>query len=235
MVTIRSFISSLVNDLKALNIDQWISPKFLYSKSIDTTKNFLKKDNSSNLMLYSQIEGWSVLPCIEMEVADLATCGLDTYICTKVMKSKKRLPEIYTSKVAPLIKEIASVDYSKTYSYIKTFNQWKNTQKREFLSKRYFLISDGYLYIPIGNKDGIESPETVVMTCYAVDKQEVDSFNGITACKKFADYELTIPPYLIDDVKKDVLNNLRQIYLQVQEDTLPNTNSLEKVNQKSIG
>lgn len=234
-MTIRQFTSNILTTLKADSIDNWLSPKYIYEESLTVTKNYLKKDNSSNLMLYSQIEGWSVLSCIEMEVGDLASCGLDVSVCTKVMKSKKRLPEIYTSKVAPLIKEVASVDYSKTYTYIKTFNQWKNTQKREFISKRYFVISDGYLFIPIGKKDNIESPEVVVMNCYAVSKQEVDVFNGVESCKKFADYELVIPSYLIDDVKTSILNSLRQVYLQVQEDAMPNLNSQEKSNPKTLG
>lgn len=234
-MTIRQFTSNILTTLKADSIDNWLSPKYIYEESLTVTKNYLKKDNSSNLMLYSQIEGWSVLPCIEMEVGDLASCGLDVSVCTKVMKSKKRLPEIYTSKVAPLIKEVASVDYSKTYTYIKTFNQWKNTQKREFISKRYFVISDGYLFIPIGKKDNIESPEVVVMNCYAVSKQEVDVFNGVESCRKFADYELVIPSYLIDDVKTSILNSLRQVYLQIQEDAMPNLNSQEKSNPKTLG
>lgn len=233
--SIRDFVSSLNTDLKALNIDMWVSPSYLYTKAVDIISDFLKKDNSSNLMIYSQEEGWSVLPKIEMEEIPLASCGLDVYICNKVMKSKKRLPAIYTSKVAPIIKEIASVDYTNTYSYKKTFNQWKATQKAEFISKRYYLIIDGYLYIPVGKKDGVESPQITTATIYAVSKKEVDEFNGVTTCKKMADYELVAPSYLINDVKKEILNQMRSMYAQTQTDNLPNQNDAEKTNQKTVG
>ncbi len=233
--SIRDFVSDVSNDLKALNIDAWISPKVIYEKGLDITADFLKKDNSSNLVLYTQVENWMELPCIEMEEIPLTSCGLDVYICSKVMKSKKKLPDILTSKVSPLIKEVASTDYSKTYNYISSFTKWKNTQKQEFISKRYFLILEGYLYIPIGKKDGVESPEKVTMTAYFREEQQVEEFNNGKQCKKLADYTFICPSYLINDVKKETFNQFRQIYLQIQSDDLPNMSSTEKTNPKNIG
>lgn len=233
--TIREFVSDVNADLKASNIDNWISPKAIYEKAKDIISDFLKKDNSSNLALYTQEEGWSQLPCVEMEEYPLASCGLDINICQKVMKSKKRLPELYTSKVAPLIKEVASINYGNTYNYIKSFSQWKSTQKREFISKRYFVIIDGYLYIPVGKNDTVSNPEKVNFTGYFQDKQQVDEFNNGKSCKKIADYEMVIPSYLLNDVKKEILNQFRSVYLQIRTDELPNMNTNEITNQKTVG
>lgn len=233
--TIREFISDINNDLKANSIDSWISPVFIYSKAKDIIADFLKKDNSSNLTIYSQEENWSHIPCIDMYEVPLQSCGLDISLCQRVMKSKKRLPNLLTSKVAPLIKEVASIDYSKTYSYIKSFSQWKNTQKQEFISKRYFLIIDGYLYIPIGKKDVEGSPEKVTLTGYFQEKSQVDEFINGKQCKKLADYDIVCPSFLLNDVRKEVLNQIRSVYLQVREDSLPNLSGNEITNPKTVG
>lgn len=231
--SIRSFTSDILTELRSQDIDSWISPQSIFSKAVSITQNFLKKDNSSNLMIANQVEGWSNLPAIEMEEVPLVSCGLDIYICNRVMKSVKKLPDFYTSKVAPLIREVASADYSKTYNYIKSFSEWKNTQKQEFISKRYFLIINGYLYIPVGKKDIDGSPEVVTLTGYCPYLNQVDEFNNGAVCKKIADYDFVCPSYLQDDVKKEIINQYRSAYLQVVPDTYPNLSQIDKTNNKN--
>jgi hypothetical protein len=242
MPTIRQFISDVTNDLKALSIDSFIPPKFIYSKAQDITADFLKKDNSSNKLIYKLTDGWSELTCIDMEEVPVTQCpDLNLNICQKLMKSKYQIPSLFNSKFGGIIRSASSVTFDMFYELTNP-RQWKAIQKRQDKdrSKRYFFFIDGYIYIPVDKKDNMQSPEQIRIDGYFKNKKEVDDFNikGCVSCKsnckKFLDYEMVIPSYLINDVKKEFLNQAR-VYLQIPSDDLPNLSSNEKTNQRAIG
>lgn len=242
MATIREFISDINNSIKALNLDDWISPKFVYSQAQSVIADFLKKDVQSNRNLYKIVEGWTEIPCLEMISVPVTSCGdID---CQRLMRSKDRLPAIYSSKFGPIIKSVISLNAGTIYFPAQSLQQWNAKNKRPFKKDKYYVFIDGYLYIPIP-KGEFESPEQVRLEAYFKDKAAVDKFiksmNTLNSnckdcknCNKFLDYEMVIPFYLETSVKNQVLNDLRNTYLQINQDSYPNNNQEDKTNQRDL-
>ncbi len=237
-LSIRGFISLIQNKIKALGIDDYISPRFIYNESVAITSNFLKKEVSSNKLLYKNSSGWTEIENLKMVEVPISDCGLNN--CFKLMRSECKLPSMYNSKFGAIIKQVSSLNFSQDYQNIYSPKQYIATTKREFQGNmRYFFILNDFLYIPIQtNKQS--SPELVRIEAYFVSKYEVSQFvnkmnedcsdckKNVDVCKSLLDYEITIPDFLVDDVKNSLINLLAQTYLKLPIDPYPNMNPLEK-------
>jgi len=241
MTTIRQYISTLANSVKALSIDDFISPKFLYNLSQQAIADFLKKDNSASRLTFKLTQGWTEIPNLPMVEVDVTECNLGAKTCVKLMRSKYRLPSIYESKFGPIVKQVMSLNFATLYNPIFTPKQYEAATKRQYGKDRYYFILDGYLYIPVRKlEEG--SPEIVRIEAYFKDKWEVAQFinkiNGscescksdIDECKPRLSYEMVIPMHLENEVKQYVISQIASIYLKVTPDELPNMNQ----NQKNI-
>ena len=232
-MTVRDFLTDISNSLKSVSLDSFIAPKWIYLKAQSIISDFIKKDNSSNKLLYKLSTGWSQLSCIDMIEVPVTSCDIDVFLCQKLMRSKHKIPDIYQTKFGPLIKEVSTIDYSKSYDPIFSPRLWKNTQLREFKSKKYYFFIDGYLYIPIPKGDN-SNPEKITAQIYPKNLKDVDVFNAYkecqsckkapVICKSILDYDMVVPDYLESDVKKETLNQILQSYGRVTPDELPNLN-----------
>jgi len=232
-MTVRDFLTDVSNSLRSVSLDNFIPPKWLYLKAQSIISDFIKKDNSSNKLLYKLSTGWSSLDCIDMIEVPVTSCDIDVYLCQKLMRSKYKLPDVYQTKFGALIREVTTIDYSASYEPVFSPRLWKNTQLREFKSKKYYFIIDNYLYIPIPKGDS-STPEKITAQIYPKNLKDVDVFNSFVECQSckeqksicasILDYEMVVPDYLESDVKKEVLNQILQSYGKLVPDELPNLN-----------
>ena len=242
MPSIRQFTSDISNQLKANSLDDFISPKFIYSLSQSVIADFLKKDTSANRLSFKIIEGWSEIPNLPMIEVDITECNLGVIQCKKLMRSKYQLPEMYESKFGGLIKQVMALNLATEYKNIFSPKQWEVASKREFGNDRYYFFLNNYLYIPIkGNNQA--SPEIVRIEAYFKNKWDVDQLIykissscadcklSVDKCKPFLDYQMVIPFFLENDVKKEIVNYLLKSK-QIVEDALPDLNNLNKTNQR---
>lgn len=242
MTSIRSYISDINNSLKAVNLDGFFPPKYLFIKTQSITADFIKKDNTSNKMLYKS-QGWLPLNCVIMEEVPVTTCNVNVYLCQKLLKSKYRIPQIFESRYGALVRQVTSIDFSNSYEPVFSAKLWTNTQKREFKSKKYYFIEDGYIFIPIP-KGELSTPSIITMDIYPKSTKEVDIFNSIQdcgsckpdeqICKSILDYDISLPLYLEDDVKKELVLQLLGSYEKLQKDEYPNLNQLDPTNQRDL-
>ena len=234
MITNRQFISDITNDIKALSIDDFVSPKFIFNKGVAIVEDFIKKDE--NFQLINLTEGWKEAECIQMQEVPVTQCDLDTMICAKLMRSKCRIPDTYSMKNRKLIRTVASVNFSNFYEPT-TPKGWRSIQKRRDKSnKKYFFWIDGYIFIPVAKGDAISSPDQIRIEAYFQKPWEVDSMNGCscnknTECVKPLDYNFVCPNYLLNAVKLETTKQLAQVYLKVQQDTNPDLNQNNKNQQ----
>ena len=107
-------------------------------------------------------------------------------------------------------------------------------------TKRYYFFLNDFLYIPIA-KGGTDSPQEIRIEAYFKHKYEVWKYNNAhnpdcpgcdNKCKPFMDYDLVIPSYLEDDVKKEVVNQIASVYLKITPNDYNNMNSSEKNSQQ---
>jgi len=239
---IIQFISDVSNTLKANNLDDFISPRYIYNSAQSIIADFLKKENNSNRLTFKVIEGWSEIPNIPMIEVGISECNLGVNTCQKLMRSKYQLPEMYESKFGGLIKQVMSLNLGTDYKNVYSPKQYVAASKREFGNGRYFFFLNNYLYIPVKTKEE-GSPEICRMEAYFKNKWDVDQYIvkiesecadcniSVDKCKRFLDYQMVIPFGLENDVKKELLNILLKSK-QIQSDNYPNLNDLDKTNQR---
>ena len=242
MSSVRSFISDISNELKANSVDDFISPKFIYSLGQSIIADFLKKDNSSNRLNFKIIEGWTEISALPMMEVPITECNLGINQCKKLMRSKYQLPEMYESKFGGLIKQVMALNLATEYKNVFSPKQWEAASKRQYGNDRYFFFLNNYLYIPIkGIKE--PSPELVRIEAYFKNKWEVDQLiskinnscndckQDVEKCKPFLDYQMVIPFHLENDVKKEIVGYLLKSK-QIVQDELPDLSSNNKTNQR---
>jgi hypothetical protein len=243
----RQFVSDTLSMLRAENLDDFISPPFIISEARSIIADFIKKSNDATKRISKLSEGWSVLPCVKMVEVPIAECvDVDVRLCAKLMRSEKQLPSTYTFTNGDIIKGVSSINLNCFYDLV-TPRQWNAIQKREYQDKNkfYYFFRNGYLYIPIP-KTQIFGPEEVTVEAYFKDKYQVHLFNTYESpcvecpqpepidCLKPLDFQLVMPFYMENDVKKELISRLAKIYKGIQPDEYPNLNSSDKNNQRDL-
>lgn len=229
----REIISEVRNSLRAASLDDWIPGKFIYFKLKGLAALFIKRE-ADEKRLFRYTELWATIKCLEMVEDDLVNCcDITIPNCTKVMRSKEKLPEIYSTRYGYLL-NVTSVDYDKDYIPV-TPQQYKYTKSREFndTRKRYYWLENGYLIIP----DSMVSVVTV--KAMFTNKAEALKLNmcdnaETTDCPNFMDQEFVAPEHLLQDIKNAAVLDILGTNRRMQQDELSNLNSNEKSNPTSI-
>jgi hypothetical protein len=227
----REIISEVRNSLRAASLDDWIPAKFIFFKLKGIASLFIKRE-ADDKRLFRYTELWATIKCLEMEEEDLVNCcDITIPNCTKVMRSKEKLPEVYSTRFGYLM-NVTSVDYDRDYIPTNP-QQYKYTKSREFIDKRkrYYWIENGHLVIP----DSLVSVVTVkAMFTNKAEALRLDNCTETNDCIRFLDQEFVAPEHLLQNIKNaavlDILNTNRKI----PQDELSNLNSNEKSNPVSI-
>ena len=237
MATNRTFISNVWNDLKALNIDQWISPKFIFQRAEEIASTFIKEENDSR-RIYKLSEGWSEIECMPLIEVPITTCPeLNTYICKRLMRTKYKIPQNHSTRYGNLIKHVASVTFGQFYNLV-TPKQYRAIMQREFVDPRqkYYFFIGNFIYVP----DSFV--ESVRIEAYFKHPWEVTELNNMNceSCetdeciKSPLDYEFVAPDYLTYKIKAQLLKELASIHEAVKEDASPNLDSNLKTKTQKI-
>lgn len=232
MQTVREVISEVRNDLRANSIDEWVPSKYIHSKLKGAASLFIKRE-ADDRRLQKYLDIWTVIECLEMEEIPLIQCcNIDIPNCKTVMRSKKKLPDIYSTRYGYAM-TISSVDYERDY-LATTPREYKYNMNREFVdrSKRYFWIENGHLIIPGSMVQNVRVRAIFVDKAAAVRLNTCGDEN--TGCVNFLDQEFVVPEHLLKNVKDATTSAILNSYKQLQPDELPNQNANEKTNPAKI-
>jgi len=231
MQTVREVISEVRTDLRANSVDEWLPSKYIHSKLQSTASLFIKREaDDRRLQRYQDL--WVEIDCLEMEEIPLIQCcDLDIPNCKTVMRSKKKLPDTYSTRYGYAL-TISSVDYDRDY-IPTTPREYKYIQLREYQdkTKRYYWIENGHLIIP-GSM-----VQNVRVRGMFVNKAEALRFNVCGddgGCINFLDQEFIAPEHLLKNIKDATVAAILGSNKQLQTDELPNLNSNEKTNPTKI-
>lgn len=227
--TNRQVISDIIEDLRAKNLDDKVSKRYIHNKLRDYAALFIKRDSDIRRLL-NLSDIWTEVQCVELCEAPLSDCcNEDIPQCNLVMKSVKKLPEVYETIYKELI-QVFNPLFAKEFKQI-TPQEYKDIVNREFKDKRikYFWISNGYLVIP----DSLVSVVTLrgVFANPAEAKRMSSSYNDEDKCVGILDQPFVCPDYLIPVVKDETLNNLFKFYKRNVLDETPNLNTNIKLNK----
>lgn len=223
-LTNRQIISDIVNDLRAVNLDDRVPKRFIFNKLRDYAAMHIKRDaDARRLLLISDI--WTEVQCVELcETPLVDCCAIDIPGCKTVMKSVKKIPEVYETLYRELL-QVFNPHYSKAFIATDP-NGYRNIINREFVDKRlkYFWLSNGYLIIP----DAIV--ETVTIRGVFANPAQAMKLNSCAEgsddeCISLLDQPFVCPDYLLSVVKQSALQDLFSYYKRVVLDEKPNLNT----------
>lgn len=227
-LTNRQIISDIVSDLRANNIDDRVSKRYILNKLRDFAALFIKRDADSRRLL-SISDLWTEVPCVEFcEVPLVDCCNIDIPSCKTVMRSVKPIPETYETMYKELL-QIFNPEFAKEFRQI-TAQEYRDVTTREFIDKRikYFWLSNGYIIIP----DALVRIATIrgVFVNPAEAKKLSACAESDETCPALLDQPFVCPDYLLPVVKQEVLKDLFNFYKRNVLDESPNINTNKKVN-----
>jgi hypothetical protein len=229
-LTNRQIISDIIIDLRAVNLDEKVSKRYILNKLRNFAALFIKRDAEAR-KLQGISDLWTEVQCVELREAPLIECcDIDIPNCVTVMKSKYKIPATYETLYKEML-EVHNPLYAKEFKQIAP-KEYKDIKLREFQDKRikYYWFSNGFLIIP----DSLV--ETVTLRGAFVNPAEALKLNSCAsqdnACISLLDQPFVCPDYLVPVVKQETLKDLFSFYKRNVLDENPNLNTNIKVNER---
>lgn len=145
---IRELISAVKHNLNSLTLDSYVSGEYIYKTALSISKLLIKRESDSR-KLFKNTSNFTHIDCVEMEEMPLSDCvGISLQKCKKIMKSKKPIPEVFSSSYGSII-FVFNLDRSKDYIEVSPIT-YKSILNQEYKSKKkgYFWIENNHLVIP---------------------------------------------------------------------------------------
>lgn len=232
----KEIVSEIVNDLRALNIDDHISSRYVLSKLKGFLALYIKRENDQR-RLYNYDNIWLTVPCVKMIPSnDVECCGIRIPKCKTWMRSEKPIPELYLTGFGPAFKEVQSMRGDIIY-YKSTVRDFEKASKRRWKSKetKYFWLENGHLVIPDSEI------EYVTIIGYFKDRKKAKLLSECPekmcdtqdiTCLLPMEEEFDCPDHLLAQIKQDTITNLFNFYKRVVVDDIPNLSTNQKANNK---
>jgi hypothetical protein len=233
MLTNREFYSAVINDLRAVNIDSWLSPVFVLDKGRAVFGDFIKKSNDVEQSLYKVSEVWFEIDCLPLIEVPVSQCDIGINSCKKLMKTVDAIPDTFDSRYGNLIRNVSSVNFSNFYEPT-TPKGYKDIQKRKDQSKtNYYFFLNNHIYIPVKE---ITAPEIIRISLIPLKSWGVIELNAknnsCTDCKqeclKRLDTPFVCSESLLNAVKKETVLQIAQIYSKMVPDTYSNNDNNQR-------
>ena len=206
--------SRIINTFKALSKDVRLSRRYVL-KMLQNKATFYISQKLSDKSLFREMNLYKILDCFEMEKIDIYKCDIIEFrSCKKLMKSKKKLPDLIFSKYGSSILEVTSLDGEYLFKAITPVQYRMNKQRAgNNINKQFFYIKDGYLYIP-DSEIAVVSLSLITLELY--DLEQCSSCSK-EKCKSAWEFEFIVPDKLLEVVISETLKEL-SINRQIQED-----------------
>lgn len=228
-LTNRQIISDIVSDLRANDLDDRVSRRWILNKLRDYAALYIKRDAEAR-RLFGLADLWVDVPCVELcEAPIVDCCEVDIPGCKTVMRSIKEIPQTYETLYREMI-QVFNVEYAKEFRQI-TPQEYKNIIVREFKDPRikYFWIQNKHLIVP----DSLVKAVTV--RGVFINPNDAKKLNSCLTeeeqCSPMLDQPFICPDYLLAVVKSETLKDLYNFYKRSVVDENPNVNTNIKVNE----
>ena len=263
-MTNREIISEVVGDLRALQVDDRVSERYVLTKLKNVNALLLKRENDT-LRLYDDNNVWFPIECLQMEELDPKAypdgCR-GTNVINKIYNYTRSLypiPQIYSSKVGPLIREVQTLDDAGTYQPT-TPTEYARIVQREFQNpniRYYWFDGLGRLVIPNSatrmvtmtasfrepwkamlidacNPTSVTTVSTVP-TGNSCDTSSISTTTTSNTCPAPLDDPFLCPTHLIGTVKELATKDLFDFYKRNITDPVPDDDNNSKQDRKNNG
>lgn len=217
---LRTILSELATDVKALSLDDHISFRYLHSKFSSKLDYFLRLEAKSR-EIFKDFTLWKSIDCIELVEVATNPCGfIDA--CKTVKRSSIKIPEAYNTNWGQLIK-VLTIDGSVEFKPIKS------SDLKDYLNREYGGIPNVYwmenqrIYIPNTTLDSVKAL-IIPKNSIEVDKMNCEE----NPCASILDGIINYPEYLITLAKQEVLKEISGVYVRMVEDEKGDDNTNRK-------
>lgn len=224
-MTYGEAISRVVNSLNSISKDVRV-PKRLVLNILKTVGEFLVSQKMRDKTLYRETNTFKWLHCVELEPDDVVKCPIVEFRrCDSIMKSKKPLPKIVSSRYGEAILKVVSIDGNNEYkpTLLTTYNNSKKIRNANKFKGGKYYIKDRYLYLP---DTEVEVVDMLVLTLDE-DYEEACGCKEDMECKSVWDTELPLPDKLANVVIAETIKEVG-MRLSVPTEENPNLDSNQK-------
>lgn len=210
MLTFRQVISDIIDDLKAVNLDDRISYRFIVSKFNSEIGYFLRLEAKSRE--FAKLQNlWKPIKCFKLKEVGLGECSIVDQ-CTTLLRSEEKVPKVFDTNYGLLLKVLTADGRTSIPLIANSSEAADYTNRRWGKVQNLCYLEDDYLYFPDSTLESIK------LLLIPMDPYEVDKANGSTGCSFPLDAEIPYPKYLVTLAKREVLNQLAGITKRVVED-----------------
>lgn len=229
-MTNKQIISEVVNDLRALQCDDHISERFILNKLRIYNSLLLKRENEQ-FRLYDDNNVWFPISCLQMEyiTSSVVPDGSNSMVISKVRgysRSISPLPQLYSSKAGPLVREVMSVDDGNSYQPTTPL-EYARVLKREYQNKNiryYWFDAQGRLILPQSMVEVVQFTGAFLEPWRAT---LVDSCASST-CPDPLNDRFLCPSHLLSTVKEMATKDLYSFYKRTITDPVPDGDNNSK-------
>lgn len=216
---LRDIISELATDVKALNLDDRISYRYLLFKFNSKIEYFLRLEAKSRE--FAKLQNiWKPINCVELIDVGNNSCQILDH-CNTLKRSKDIIPEAFGTNYGLLMK-VLTIDSKSEFKLITNSSEYEDYRNRLYVGDRIraVYLENKYLYIPNIDYDSVK------ILLIPKDPYAVDVLNGaLTACSSPLDATVSYPEYLIKLAKEAALQEIAGVYKRVVSDENPNDNT----------
>jgi hypothetical protein len=218
---LRQIVSDLAQDVRAINVDDRISFRYLANKFKDKFTTFLRMEGRSR-DIFNHAGIWQSINYIELEDTPV-NVGEQVNGCYSLKRSKVKIPDHYSTNYGPLLK-ILTIDGLQEFKLLSQSYDYESYVTREYgPSKNAAWLQDRYLYVPNTTIDAVKA---LIVPKNSID---VEKLNGTcSACASPLEGDLNYPEYLITLAKQEIYKELTGGYKQVREDEKGDDNTNRK-------
>jgi len=214
---IAETISRVRNIIKSVKEDAFLTDRFIYSLITKYGYKVLQKEIMLGGMRYSNL--YVKIPFVELQEIDKVQVDdcFQTIIYSgcNIMKSKYPLPKTFTLDNGPMIRTVASIDYSKKYYFAhpETYNQIMNVTVNKKWNKNgyYYIDNENYIYVYNDNVNA------VLVEGLFLDYSGFISCNNKYQCISADDFIAPFNDYMFAEIESYVLKELSML-LQIPPD-----------------
>lgn len=221
MDTKKQVVDRIKTKLRQLSKDRWMSNRFVLKILEEKTRNLLSQ-KLRDRSLYREANIYSAIDCFEFEKVESFSCDIVEFkTCQKIMKSKKKLPELIYSRFGDSIRIVSNID--QTERLVKTTPpDYQRSRKRKFNNNPpMFYERGGYLYLL---NTEMEVGFIELLTLDTETAERIDCNCEESNCKGSLDYSFIGSDKLKEVVIQQTIQELVQTYVQIQPDENPDNN-----------
>lgn len=228
MISNGEFVSRIINGINNLDIDSLVSKRYVLSIGQIKAKFYLSQKLLEKT-IFLEPNLFQFIPCIEMISVPSSSCSIDGYTnCSRVMRSKHKIPGLIYYNLGPSIISMSPIDDSFEIVFASP-KRFRNEQQRQHFGKFkkvFFYVKDDYIYL-------LNSEiEYVNLTYISSTEEGIEEIKGScgsnnivnNSCKSVWDMNFICPDKLLDRVMDETRAEVFDI-LRIPKDENPDMDS----------